>query len=85
MPASTAIKTSKSPTATQVAAEILARQGGPMRVAELTRAVVKSGRVTRLKGKTPQATVAADIYVAAKAGRIFKRVDRGVVDLLDRV
>lgn len=74
----------RAPSAEQVAAAILKKHRGPMRVADLTAAVVKSGKAAGLKGKTPEATISAHIYVAAKAGRVFKKVDRGVVDLIER-
>jgi hypothetical protein len=65
-----------------VAAEILKRRGGEMTVAELAALVVKSGR-TKLAGKTPEATVAAQIYVAARNGTMFQKTSRGHVALLD--
>lgn len=72
----------KKPTAREVAVEILREKGGgPMRVAELAKLVVESGK-TKLKGKTPEATAAAHIYTAAKAGILFKKAGRGEVELL---
>jgi len=67
-----------------IAAELCKAQGGKARVADLAKAVVESGR-TNLKGKTPEATVGAHIYVAAKKGLLFRKADgeRGVVELTD--
>lgn len=67
-----------------VAAALLAKSAGPMKVVDLARAVVKSGRAAGLKGKTPEATIGAHVYVSARAGRTFVLVDRGLVDLIDR-
>lgn len=52
--------------------------GGPMPVKELTAAAAK---LTAMKGKTPQATLAAKVYTAAKKGETFEIVERGVVRL----
>lgn len=68
--------------ARDVALQILKRRGGEMAVQELAAAVVKSGR-TKLAGKTPAATVGAQIYVSAKKGELFKVVRRGVVAVLE--
>jgi hypothetical protein len=68
-------------TAQCVAVSILTKHRGEMRVAELAARVVKSGKVD-LHGKTPEATVAAQIYTAAKAGRWFKKTRRGHVALI---
>lgn len=46
--------------------------------------MVASRRASGLKGKTPEATVSAHNYVAARAGRVFQKVDRGPVDLIER-
>jgi hypothetical protein len=67
--------------ARDVAAELLKKAGGEMAVADLAAKVVSSGR-TRLGGKTPAATVSAQIYTAAKSGVLFKKTGRGKVALL---
>lgn len=63
------------------AVSILTKHGGEMKVSELAAAVVSSGKV-KLSGKTPAATVGAQIYTAAKAGRWFRKTKRGHVALL---
>lgn len=67
----------------ELAAVIVRENGGRMNVTELSKAVVATGR-SGLKGKTPEATVGARVYVAAKKGHLFRKVDgeRGVVELL---
>lgn len=64
-----------------IAHEILVAKGEPMNVTELARLVVADARAS-LKGKTPAATVAAHIYVAAKKGDLFKKTGRGTVEAL---
>lgn len=74
--------TEKKETAREVAVAILKKKGGgPIKVVELADLVVKSGR-TKLSGKTPEATVAAHIYTAAKKGVLFEKTGRGEVKLL---
>jgi hypothetical protein len=65
----------------QAAIEILREKGGPMPVKQLCEEAVK--RAPGMKGKTPTATIAATIYTAAKKGKTFRMVERGVVELLD--
>jgi hypothetical protein len=65
-----------------VAAEVLReRGGGPMSVTEIADRVLETGRVS-LTGKTPKATISAQLYVDAKKpdGR-FERVSRGMLRL----
>jgi hypothetical protein len=45
--------------------------------------VIESGRSSGLKGKTPEATVAAMLAVGSKAGGSFKRVDKATYTLAD--
>lgn len=74
------------PSCLDVAEEILRssrRRPKLMKVGDLARAVVASGRAVGLNGKTPEATVSARIYTAAKDGRVFVKVDRGVVGLIE--
>jgi hypothetical protein len=44
---------------------------------------MESGRCSGLKGKTPEATVAAMLAVGSKPGGPFKRVDKGTYTLAD--
>lgn len=53
--------------------------GGPCPVKEVT---AEAARRAKLKGKTPEATVAAQLYVAAKKGHLFAIPERGMVALL---
>lgn len=71
----------KSTAAKLIAHEILTARGGEIQVKELARLVVETKRAS-LKGKTPEATVAAHIYVAAKKGELFRKTKRGHVELL---
>lgn len=68
--------------AKDAAVEILRRHGGgPMNMSDLTDEAISSGLVA-LGGKTPKATIAAQIYVEAKrADGRFERVGRGTVRL----
>ena len=66
-----------------VAVDLLRAAGEPTKVTDLTRAVVKSGRAKALTGKTPEATISAHLYVAARAGRLVKVAAPGTVDLLE--
>lgn len=53
--------------------------GGPLPVKQVTE---EAARRAKLKGKTPSATIAAQIYTTAKNGRFFKIVERGMVELV---
>lgn len=48
--------------------------GKPLTAGEISTAVVESGVVAGLKGKTPKATLSAQITSGAKKGQVFKRV-----------
>jgi hypothetical protein len=50
---------------------------------EITKRVIESGRSPGLKGKTPEATVAAILAVGSKSGGSFKRVDKTTYTLAD--
>lgn len=52
----------------------LAAAQGPLTATEIATVVVDSGVVPTLKGKTPKATLSAQITSGAKKGEIFKRV-----------
>lgn len=87
--AAPAAKTKKLSPLLELAREIALELGGESRrvkVSELAAAVVASGR-HNLKGKTPAATVGAHIYVAAKKGVGFVKVEgeRGLVEVLEVV
>ena len=55
----------------------------PLHTKEITKRVIESGRSSGLKGKTPEATVAAMLAVGSKPGGSFKRVDKGTYTLAD--
>lgn len=71
---------SKKISARQAAIDYLREHdGGPCPVKEVT---AEAARRAKLKGKTPDATVAAQLYVAAKRGSVFAIPERGMVALL---
>jgi len=45
--------------------------------------VLESGRCSRLKGKTPEATISAMLAVGSKPGGPFKRVEKGTYMLAE--
>src|SRR6266516_4778353 len=69
--------------AKQVAVDVLRGAGEPLHAKEVAKRVVESGRCARLKGKTPEATIAALLAVGSKPGGPFKRVDKGTYTLSD--
>jgi hypothetical protein len=66
----------KHVSAKQAAVKILSRAGEPMAVQELITKVLSTPGV-KLGGKTPRATVAAQIYT----GKEFEKAGRGIVKL----
>jgi HB1, ASXL, restriction endonuclease HTH domain len=48
---------------------------------EIAKRVIESGRCSGLKGKTPEATIAATLAVGSKPGGPFQRVDKGTYGL----
>ena len=69
--------------AKQVAIDVLRSAGEPLHTKEITKRVIESGRSSGLKGKTPEATVAAMLAVGSKPGGSFKRVDKATYTLAD--
>jgi HB1, ASXL, restriction endonuclease HTH domain len=67
--------------AKQVAIDLLRAAGEPLHTKEITKRVISSGRCSGLKGKTPEATVAAMLAVGSKHGGPFKRVDKATYTL----
>ncbi|MGH8982604.1 MAG: winged helix-turn-helix domain-containing protein, partial [Acidimicrobiia bacterium] len=55
----------------------------PLHAKEIAKRVIESGRCSGLKGKTPEATIAALLAVGSKPGGPFKRVDKGTYTLAD--
>lgn len=71
--------------AKQVAIEVLRAAGEPLHTKEVAKRVIDSGRCSALKGKTPEATVAAMLAVGSKPGGPFKRVEKGTYTLAAEV
>jgi hypothetical protein len=69
--------------AKQVAIDLLRAAGGPLHTKEITKRVINSGRCSGLRGKTPEATVAAMLAVGSKEGGPFKRVDKATYTIAD--
>lgn len=67
--------------AKQVAIDVLRTARKPLHTKEIARRVVESGRCSGLKGKTPEATIAATLAVGSRPGGPFKRVDKGTYAL----
>ncbi len=73
----------RAESAKQVAIDVLRAAGEPLHTKEITKRVIDSGRSSGLKGKTPEATVAALLAVGSKPGGSFKRVDKATYTLAD--
>lgn len=71
--------------AKQVAIEVLRAARKPLHTKEVAKRVIESGRCSGLKGKTPEATVAAMLAVGSQPGGPFKRVDKATYALADDV
>jgi hypothetical protein len=75
-------KPTKGEPAKRVAIDLLRKAGEPLHAKEIAKRMIESGR-TRLKGKTPEATITAMLAVGSKPGGPFKRVDKGTYALAD--
>jgi HB1, ASXL, restriction endonuclease HTH domain len=75
-------KPMRGESAKQVAIDVLRAARKPLRTKEIAKRVIESGRCPGLKGKTPEATIAAMLAVGSKAGGPFKR--QGHVHTLQR-
>jgi hypothetical protein len=68
-------------TTKQAAAEVLRREGRPLSIEEIADGVLRSEGV-RLTGKTPTATISAQLYVEAKKPNgLFELVGKGAFRL----
>ena len=69
-----------------VAVELLAASPGPRKVKELIAEALADPRSRKMKGKTPDATVAAQLYTVAKSGKPVTTLDgtEGVIVKPDR-
>jgi restriction system protein len=76
-------KRMRGESAKQVAIDVLRAAGEPLHTKEITRRVIESGRSSGLKGKTPEATVAAMLAVGSKPRGSFKRVEKATYTLAD--
>ena len=75
--------TTKGEPAKQVAIDVLRQAGEPLHAKEIAKRVLESGRCSRLKGKTPEATISAMLAVGSKPGGPFKRVEKGTYTLAE--
>jgi hypothetical protein len=62
---------------------VLRAAGEPLYATEIAKRVIESGRCSGLKGKTPEATLAALLAVGSKPGGPFKRIDKATYTLAD--
>src|SRR5438874_9215560 len=69
--------------AKQVTIDVLRTAGEPLHAREVAKRVIDSGRCSRLKGKTPEATIAAILAVGCKPGGPFTRVDKGTYTIAE--
>ena len=76
-------KRMRGESAKQIALDVLRSAREPLHTKEITKRVIESGRSSGLKGKTPEATVAAMLAVGSKPGGSFKRVDKATYTLAD--
>ena len=69
-----------------VAIELLPASSGPRKVKEIIAEALVDPRSRKMKGKTPVATVSAQMYVLAKSGKPVTTLDgtEGVVVKADR-
>ena len=67
--------------AKNVAIDVMRKAGEPLHVKEITKRVLASGRCAGLKGKTPDATLAAMLAVGSKPGGPFTRTDKATYTL----
>jgi hypothetical protein len=71
--------------AKKVAIDVLRAARKPLHTNDIAKRVIDSGRCSGLKGKTPEATVAAMLAVGSKPGGPFRRVDKATYMLADDV
>src|SRR5919204_3192383 len=76
-------KPMRGESAKQVTVDVLRAARKPLHAKEIAKRVIASGRCSGLKGKTPEATVAAMLAVGSKPGGPFKRVDKATYTLAD--
>jgi restriction system protein len=76
-------KRMRGESAKQVTIDVLRAAGEPLHTKEVAKRVIESGRCSRLKGKTPEATIAAILVVGAKPGGPFKRVEKGTYTIAE--
>lgn len=67
--------TKESLSARAVAVELLAASSGPRKVKELVAEALADPRARKMKGKTPAATLSAQLYTAAKSGKPVTTLD----------
>lgn len=70
-------------TAKSACVAVLTKEGGPLATKEIARrALEEEGLV--MGGKTPAASIAAELYTLSKKGELFKQTGRGIFDLVTR-
>ncbi len=74
---------SQPTTMKEAARVILEAQGGPMRATDITEIALAKGMI-RSSGRTPAATMQAQLSVAAKNGQEFVRTQPGTYGLITR-
>lgn len=67
----------------EAAKQILEEAGGPLTSAEITKRAL-DGKMIKTSGKTPEATMAAQLAVATKNGETFVRTRPGTYGLKGR-
>ncbi len=69
-----------------VAIEVLAVSSGPRKVKDLIAEALADPRSRKMTGKTPDATVAAQLYTTAKSGKPVTTLDgtEGIIVKADR-
>jgi hypothetical protein len=70
--------TNKPLSAREAAMQVVREADGPVSASAIADTVLERGLAGKLKGKTPKATIAAQVYTAAKRGEL-KKVDGGFV------
>lgn len=78
---STKTETTETISAKEAARQVLAAAAGPLNIKVICERVLAKENLA-LKGKTPDATIAAVLHVAAKKGDLFRKTGRGIFELI---
>lgn len=71
-------KKARPTSALSAAMQVLDEADGPMKAADVATAVVERKLAPGLKGKTPEATITAQLYSAAKKGERVRKAKEGL-------